>query len=223
MNPVSDSGHNDPFSTISHMVAAIVFIWYGFRLILLSRGTRLRVISVGIYVFSVIFLLSMSGVYHYLETGGEARAVLQRLDHAGIFVLIAGTFTPIHAILFRGLLRWGFLAFVWTFAVTALTLKTIYFNDLSEWVGLTLYIGFGWLGVVSGYASYRLYGFAFVRPLLYGALAYTAGAMMDFLRWPTVIPGVIGPHEMFHIAIIAGIAWHWQFIDSIVKRQTERA
>ncbi len=218
MNPVPVPGHNDPFSTISHMLTVAVFLWLGFRLFLQARGSLVRVVSVSIYIFSVIFLLSMSGVFHLLQTGGEARAVLQRLDHAGIFVLIAGTFTPIHAILCRGFLRWGFLAIIWTFAITALVLKTIYFNYLPEGLGLALYVGFGWMGVVSGYVSYRLYGFAFVKPLLYGSLAYTAGAMMDYLRWPTVIPGVIGPHEMFHIAIIAGVAWHWQFIHSIVKR-----
>lgn len=217
MNPVPVPGHNDPFSTVSHMVAALVFVWYGFRLILLARGNRVRMISTGIYVFSVIFLLSMSGVFHFLETGGEARAVLQRLDHAGIFILIAGTFTPIHAILYRGIWRWGFLVFIWAIAIAGVTLKTIYFNDLTESLGLMFYIGFGWLGIVSGYLTYRLYGFTFVMPLFFGALAYTAGAVMDFLRWPTLIPGIIGPHEMFHIAIIAGIAWHWQFIRSIVK------
>jgi len=218
MAPITSPGHNDPFSTVSHMVAALVFLWYGFRLFLLSRGSLVRVVSVTVYIFSVIFLLSMSGVYHLLETGGEARAVLQRLDHAGIFVLIAGTFTPIHAILFRGFFRWGFLAIIWTLAITGLVLKTIFFDDLPEWEGLVFYIiGFGWMGAVTGYLSYRLYGRAFILPLLFGALAYTAGALMDFLRWPTLVPGVIGPHELFHIAIIAGIAWHWQFIDSIVK------
>lgn len=214
---ISAPGHNDPFSTLSHLLAVLVFIGYGFGLIRQARMSRARVVAVGVYVFSVLFLLSMSCAYHALETGSGERDIMQRLDHAGIFVLIAGTFTPIHVIAGHGFWRWGFLGFVWLLAITGLILKTIYFNDLSESLGLALYIAFGWLGVVPGYLTYRLYGFTFVRPLLFGALAYTAGAMMDFLRWPVLIPGVIEAHEMFHIAIIAGIAWHGVFIKRLLK------
>ncbi|NVJ59860.1 MAG: hemolysin III family protein [Gammaproteobacteria bacterium] len=218
MSIIPIPGFSEPFSALSHLVAAGVFLLFGCRLVKYTKHMPVRVITVSIYVFSVVFLLSMSGVFHLLEPGSPERAVLQRLDHAGIFVLIAGTFTPIHAILFSGFWSWGFLLFIWAIAITGLTLKTIFFNELAEWIGLMIYIGLGWLGIISGFLTHRLHGFKVIKPLLYGAFAYTIGAVMEFIRFPIIFDGVIGPHECFHIAVIAGIAWHWQFIRNFLKQ-----
>lgn len=217
MDIIDIPGFSDPFSSISHLLAAGLALIPGYFLIRQSLGRSRRVVTVSIYVSSVVFLLSMSGVFHLLEPGTTGRAVLKRLDHAGIFLLIAGTFTPIHAIIFRGFWCWGFLAFIWILAITGLTLKTIYFTDLAEWLGLIFYIGLGWLGIVSAYLTHRMHGFEILKPLLYGALAYTLGATLDFLRWPVLIDGVLGPHELFHIAVLAGITWHWQFVKTLLK------
>lgn len=217
MNTESIPGFTDPFSSMSHLLGAVVFLVYGIKLITQSRGHNGWIVAVSIYVFSVVFLLSMSGVFHLLDHETTGRAVLQRLDHAGIFGLIAGTFTPVHAILFRGFWRWGILIIIWSLAITGITLKSIFFHELAEWLGLLFYLGLGWIGILSAYLTHRLHGFAIIKPLLYGALAYTIGASLEFLRLPIVIPGVIGPHELFHIAVILGIAWHWQFVRDLIK------
>lgn len=217
MNITSVPGFSEPFSAISHLIAAVFFLVFGVNLISLARRHRYWIASVSVYVFSVVFLLSMSGVFHLLDPEGSGRTVLQRLDHAGIFILIAGTFTPVHSILFMGFWRWGFLIFIWILAITGITLKSIYFNDLAEWLGLMFYLGLGWLGILSGYLTFRLHGFAIIKPLVYGALAYTVGATMEFLHLPIIVPNVIGPHELFHIAVLAGIGWHWQFVRNIIK------
>lgn len=172
--------------------------------------------TVRIFVFSVVFLLIMSGVFHLLNYNTPGRDVLQRLDHAGIFILIAGTFTPIHSIVFRGFWRWGFITLIWILAITGITFKSIYFKDLAEWLGLVFYLGLGWLGILSAYHTHRLHGFLIIRPLVYGALAYTSGALIEFMKFPTLITGIIGPHELFHIAVIAGIFWHWQFVQNLL-------
>lgn len=221
MVPTSIPGFSDPFSAITHLAAALVFFVLGIRLLRQARGSTARVMAIGVYIFSVVFCLSMSGVYHLLEHNGAARAVLQRLDHAGIFILIAGTFTPVHAILFRGFWNWGFLFLIWALAITGLTLTTVFFNDMAEWLGLLFYLGLGWLGIISGYLTHRLHGFEVIKPLIYGALAYTVGAIMEFMRWPVIIDGVIGPHELFHIAVIAGVAWHWLFIRNLLKQSNQ--
>ena len=216
MNAISIPGFSDPFSSLSHLVAAFVFLVYGIKLIYLAAGHRAWVFAVSVYVFSVVFLLSMSGVFHLLEHESLGRAVLQRLDHAGIFGLIAGTFTPVHVILFKGFWRWGILLLIWSLAITGITLKSIFFNEMAEWLGLMFYLGLGWLGILSAYLTHRLHGFQVIKPLIYGALAYTLGASLEFLRLPIVIPGVIGPHELFHLAVLAGIAWHWQFVRNLL-------
>lgn len=209
-------GFSDPFSSISHLVGVLIALYYGVKLIRLTGGHRSCLVAICVFVFSVVFLLTMSGMFHLLEHEGMGRAVLQRLDHAGIFALIAGTFTPIHCLLFKGFWRWGFLLLIWGLAITGITLKTIFFNEFAEWLGLVFYLGLGWLGILSAYLTHRLHGFTIIKPLLYGALAYTAGASLEFFQLPIIITGVVGPHELFHIAVLAGIAWHWQFVKNLL-------
>src|SRR4051812_15392231 len=209
---LSIPGFSEPFSSLSHLGGAVIFAWLGVSLVRDGRGSAGRMASLAVFAFSCVLLLSLSGVYHLLAPGGTPRDVLHRLGPAAIFLLIAGSFTPVHAILFRGVGRWGMLAIVWTMAITALTLKTVYFDSMPEWLGLALYLGLGWFGLVSGIALARRFGFRFIQPVIWGALAYTCGALVDFLDWPDPFPQVLGSHELFHLAVLAGIAFHWKFI-----------
>ena len=206
-------GFSEPVSSLSHLVAAFFFFALSVTLIYRYRPSGLKTIAILVMSFSTVFLLSMSGVYHLLDPSGAGRAVLQRLDHAAIFVLIAGTFTAVHLVMFKGIWRWGMITLIWFFAVIGITLKSIFFNDLPEWIGLSIYICMGWFGVISAIRLWKHYDFSFIKPLLYGGLAYSIGAVIDFLQYPLLIPGVIGPHEIFHFAVMAGISFHWAFID----------
>lgn len=205
-------GFQDPISSWLHLGGALIFLALIPRLLWKGRGSRGRLFSLVVFVLAVELQLCMSGVYHLLPEGSGDRAVLQRLDHAAIFILIAGTFTPGHTILFRGWMRWGILGLVWTGAITSITLKTVFFRGFPEWLGLVLYLSLGWVGAVSGYVVWRRYGWRLVGPLLLGGGAYTIGAVLEFLRWPTLWMGFIGPHELFHLFVLIGIGFHWQFI-----------
>lgn len=210
-------GLQDPFSAISHLCGAAIFLVLGILLLRRGWGSALRVAFLAVYAFSGVLLFSMSGVYHMLPAGGAGRAVLIRLDHAAIFVLIAATFTPLHGLLFRGCLRWGPIAFVWVTAAVAITLKTIFFEGFPGSVGLGLYLGLGWLGALSAVLVARLGGFAMVAPLLWGGLAYSVGAVAEFVGWPVVVDRVIGPHEVFHLAVLAGALFHFAFVWRIAE------
>jgi channel protein (hemolysin III family) len=205
-------GFNDPVSSWSHLLGALVFAFWG--VILLRRGWfRLgRKVSLAVFVFSTILLLSLSGVYHLLPADTTGRAVLLRLDHAAIFILIAGSYTPPCAILFRGMWRWLPLLLMWSGALAAVTLKVIFFDDFPAWLGVGLYLLLGWAGVFTGAALWYRYGYRFVKLLLWGGLAYTAGAVLDYLHWPVLIPGIVGPHELFHLFVLAGLVCHWSFM-----------
>ena len=209
------AGINDPVSSLTHLVGAIAFAWLGVSLVREAEGDVVRRIAVVTFVFSCALMLLVSGLYHMSAQGGMARYVMQRVDHAAIFILIAATFTPLHAILLRGRGRWGVLAGVWALALAGLALKTMYFNSMPEWVGLTLYLAFGWLGIASVVTIGQRFGPAFVRPLLCGAAAYTAGAFADFANWPAPISPMIGSHEVFHVAVLAGIGFHWNFVRAV--------
>ena len=212
---LSIPGFSDPVSSLSHLAAAVAFAILGFFLVAGGRGDPRRVASLVVFAASCVLLLALSGAYHLLTPETTARGVLLRLDHAAIFVLIAGSFTPVHAILLRDRWHWHLLACIWSAAIVGLTLKTVYFDTVPPWLGLSMYLGLGWLGLISTIALARRFGVRFVLPLVWGALAYTIGALVDFLSWPVLVAGVVGPHEIFHLAVIAGIAFHWAFIHRI--------
>ena len=206
-------GFWDPFSAASHLLGAVAFLVLGVRLVLRGAPERARQALLGVYAFGCVLLLLISGVYHATKGGGgAASALLVRLDHGAIFILIAATFTPIHGLLFRGAMRWAPLAFIWAAAVAGVIWKAAYFHTGPEWVGMTVYVVMGWLGVVGGADLWRRHGFAFIRPLLLGGIAFSLGAMMEFCRWPIVMPGVIHAHDLFHLAVLAGCALHFTFI-----------
>ena len=143
--------------------------------------------------------------------------MLKRLDHAAIFVLIAGSFTPVHVILFRGRWRWGMLAGIWAAAIAGLVLKTVFFSHPARMAWAGDVPGLGWMGVISALALAHRYGLRIIQLLVWGALAYTAGALIEFLRWPVPLAGIVGPHEIFHLAVLTGISCHWAFILGIAS------
>lgn len=204
-------GFADPVSSWLHLLGAGVALVLTFFLVAGGRGGWAK-ISLAIFGFSVVFLLSMSGTFHLLPRDTAGRDVLMRLDHAGIFFLIAGTFTPIHLILFTGWKRWLPLTLVWVCAITGITLKTIFFTDIPEGLGISFYLGLGWVGAISCWLLYHDYGASALELPVTGGLAYTIGAVLEFLRWPVVFPGIIGPHELFHVAVLIGVAAFWKFI-----------
>lgn len=163
----------------------------------------------------------MSGLFHMLSPQGSARAVAQRLDHSAIFVLIAASFTPAHTILFRGKGRVEALILIWSVAIAGISLKMIYFHEMPNWLGIALYLAMGWLGVFSSFALWKRHGFGFMQPLLWGGLAYTTGAILELLKWPTVVYGVLQWHEILHFSVLIGLSCHWAFTYQIADGHVE--
>jgi channel protein (hemolysin III family) len=209
-------GFAEPVSSLTHFFGVLLSLAMGVFLIRRGWGELGRLASLLVFVFSCVFLFSMSGTYHLLEPGTTARAVLQRLDHAAIFVLIAGTMTPPHAILYRGWQRNLILGAIWALTATFITLKMVFFESVPEWLSLGGYLSMGWLGFFTAMHLWWKYGwhaiFPYLRWVYIGAMAYTVGAVLEFLRWPTLIYGVVGPHELFHIAVLFGAGSHGFFI-----------
>ncbi|HEX5053433.1 MAG TPA: hemolysin III family protein [Planctomycetota bacterium] len=208
-------GFADPVSSLSHLIVCLLFVAAAAPLLRSARGHRGRTVALGIYAGSVVLLFAMSGVFHLLPHDSGGRIVMQRLDHASIFVLIAGTFTAVHGILFRGWLRWGVIAFVWVVTATAIPLETVFFEQMPESLGLTLYLAFPWIGFVTGLVLWRRRGVRYIATLVLGGIAYTAGAVLEYRRWPNPWPGVVQAHELFHMFVIAGAALHWRFCAKI--------
>ena len=211
-------GIAEPLSALSHLFAAAVFACLALVLVRRARPDTRRARAVTLYAGSVVTLLIVSGVYHLFPRHFVMRDLMQRLDHAAIFVVIAATFTPIHLILLEGVWRHGVLKIVWSLAAIGIVISLLLLNTVPEAVCLSFYLGLGWLGMLTGVLLWARFGFRFILPLLLGALAYTSGAVIDFVRAPVLINGVFGPHELFHFAVIAGLSFHWLFISSFVNR-----
>jgi channel protein (hemolysin III family) len=205
----------DPVSSILHLGGAMLFAVLGIGLLQRARGNSLRVAAIAVYWGGVLFALTASGVFHLVARGTHARNMLMIVDHAGIFLLIAASYTPIHIIQFRGFMRWGILGLVWTAALVGMVLKTVWFATIPEWAGLSMYLALGWAGLISAIALYRLVGGTPLLPLIGGALAYTAGAGFEYARIPTLAAGIVGPHEIFHLLVLAGVGMHWEYIRRI--------
>jgi hemolysin III len=205
-----------PVSALSHLAAASAALTATIPLVRLGRRHPSRTLALTVYATCVVAAMGISGVYHSLEPGSTARLFMQRLDHCAIWCLIAGTFTGIHGIMWRGFWRGGLLAFVWCYALVGIVLQIVWFPAVAGNLGLLLYLGLGWVGVLSIYKLSRQIGWPAALPLLYAGILYSAGALVDAFNWPArVVPGV-GAHELFHFAVMFGVALHWLFIRKLL-------
>jgi channel protein (hemolysin III family) len=190
------------------MVAAVPMLRLG-------RGGRIRLLSVAIYTFAVVASLAVSGAYHSLAAG-RARDIMQRLDYSMIWLLIAGTFTAIHGVLHEGRWRKWMLAFVWTYAAIGCVAQVVRLEAFTGFGALAVYLGLAWAGLLSIVKCGRQLGFKAVRPICGAGLVYSVGAIAETTGHPTLLAGTIGPHEVFHLAVILGACLFWSFIRQIL-------
>jgi channel protein (hemolysin III family) len=224
MPVISIPGFSDPMSAMTHLLGSGVFAVLGVFLVRKGRradgsGWNWRMTGLAVFVFAAVAQLGISGAYHILQPGLTPRWVMQQIDHTAIFILIAASFVPVHAILFEGWRRWLILLILFSLAATGITFNFLYFSGSPEIFGLTFYIAMGWVGAYSGYALYRRYGWGFIRPLVWGGIAYTLGGAIEFLRQPVLIEGVVGAHELFHLAVLAGLSFHFRFAFSFAGKK----
>ncbi|HEY0712075.1 MAG TPA: hemolysin III family protein [Polyangia bacterium] len=209
-------------SSFSHLFAAAFALVAAIPMVRLAQGHPERKLALGVYVSSVVITLAISGVYHSCEPGGSAREIMQRVDHGAIWCLIAGTFTAVHGIMWNGFWRRGLLAIIWTYALMGIVLEILWFREIVGSTELILYLGLGWIGIFSIRKLGRQIGWAPVLPMLYAGVAYTAGAILEALNWPVVVTNWIEAHEVFHFAVIVGVALHWRFIRKLVMHHAPR-
>ncbi len=205
-------GFSEPFASITHLVGALLMLVCAWPSIQKFKGHQTQILGLTLFFSAAVFLFSMSGVYHLLDPELKPRETLRRLDHAGIWSMILGTFSALHMVLFAGWRRWGVLAGVWAIGLSGLILELVFFESFPEWLSLSLFLSLGWIGAITGFLYIKEHGWERVHLLIAGGVAYSIGAILDFTRVPTIITGVIGPHEVFHLFVIAGAIYHWRFI-----------
>jgi channel protein (hemolysin III family) len=214
-------GFYQPFASWTHLLAALLTLSTGYILLRKGWGNRLRIASIVVFMICFVFMFSMSGIYHALEPG-FGRQIFRRLDYAAIYTMIAGTATPIHVIFFRGWWRWGILTYLWLVAIVGLLLTIMLIDNMPEWFTLTIFGTMGWSAIISMFYAWKLYGFRRISLAFYGALAYSVGALIDFLRIDGPFPEFIGHHDIFHLFVVLGAAMHWKLIYNWAEQPTQR-
>jgi hemolysin III len=198
----------DPVSGLTHL-AGVPLAVVGLVLLLAAVGGRAdRLVAFGIFGCSLIALYAASSLYHLLPVSPSAVARLRRLDHMSIFVLIAGTYTPICVLALEGGWRVGLLGAVWTLALAGVLLK-LFWMEAPRWLSVALYLGMGWVAVAAASAIFRAVPAGGMAWILAGGLVYSVGALIYGLKRPNPVPGVFGFHELWHLFVLGGSACHF--------------
>ena len=185
-----------------HAGAAVVAAVGGTYLVVLSSGDRPRQLSMLVYGAGLTVLFAVSALYHLHTWTPDRRAILRRIDHANIFVLIAATDTPLALNLLSGWWRVGILGAVWGAALVGVVAAAAGMQ-LRRWVRAGLYVGMGWIALAAlGQISAAL-PWPAIGLLITGGVLYSAGALLYARRWPDPWPRVFGYHEVFHLLTIA--------------------
>jgi hemolysin III len=192
---------------VFHQYAFFVSLASGTLLVVLATTTRASV-AAAIYAASVSALFGVSALYHRITWTTTARRRMRRLDDAMIFLLIAGTYTPVGLLVLHGTLATVVLAVVWSGAVAGIVLELAW-TRAPRWLGGTVYLALGWVAVVATPQLFARLGVPGGLLIVAGGLAYTAGAAIYALRRPDPAPAVFGYHEVFHLLVIAGVAAHF--------------
>ena len=201
----------EPFNSYSHMLGVLLSIAGLVALVVRSHGHSWRVIGFSIYGVSLILLYSASTIYHWLELSPRGDDLLRRFDHTAIFMLIAGSYTPVCLVTLRGGWGWTLLALVWSLAFAGTVLK-LFFQHLPSWLSAALYVGMGWLAMIAIGPLVQNFPARGLAWLFAGGFAYTLGAVIYALERPDPYPQVFGHHEIFHVFVLAGSALHFVFM-----------
>jgi hemolysin III len=185
-----------------------------------TQYQRSKAISLVAYGLSLVACYGSSAVFHAVRCGSEALGWLQRLDHVGIYLLIAGTYTPIAAGLMRSGWSWGTLTTIWS--ITAVCAARVWWGSpIPVWISTSIYLAMGWGAMICYRELARTHSPRTLLLLPLGGVFYSAGALINLARWPVLCPGVFASHEVFHFFVIAGSATHVLFMLKVVVPASE--
>ena len=200
----------EPANALSHMIGAVLSV---LGLILLvykgaTRGSARHVVAFAVYGGSLVLLYSASTIYHSLRVSERWTRILRKIDHSMIYVLIAGSYTPLCLIALQGAWRWGLIASIWVLTTLGIVLKVLWL-DAPRWLSTLLYLIMGWLAVVAFGPLARSITWTGVIWLLVGGILYSVGAVIYGTKWPKISSKVFGFHEIFHLFVLGGSAVHF--------------
>lgn len=209
----------DPGSAITHFIGMLMAIFAAVPLLIKAahEPSRIYLISLSVYVVSMVLLYGASTTYHTLDLSEKVNTILKKIDHMMIFVLIAGSYTPICLLVLKGKTGNMLLALVWGIAIVGILIKA-FWVFCPKWVSSVLYIGMGWTCVLAFTQLLTSMTRAEFGWLLAGGIIYTAGGIIYALKLPIFNNKHknFGSHEIFHLFVMGGSACHFILMYSLL-------
>jgi hemolysin III len=206
----------EPVNGLTHLGGAIAALFGQIALLVVASSGVAKVASVLVYGLSLIALFAASATYHMVKAGPKTVEILRKLDHSAIYLLIAGTYTPICINAFTGFYRWGLLAIVWSIALVGILVNIFYINK-PRWLSATVYVIMGWLCVSAAGQMITALSPMALTWLIVGGVVYTLGAVVYATKIFDFAPGKFGYHEVWHIFVLAGAAAHFVAVLGVIS------
>jgi hemolysin III len=195
---------------VIHLIAAPAALLAGIWLIVSAEQLAARV-GTAVFVLSAINLFGVSATYHMGDWGPKVKTALRRLDHSNIFVIIAGTYTPLAILLLDSSAAQVLLAAIWVTAALGVLISTVW-PHAPRWVSVPLYLAMGWVSVFYVPAMLETGGAIVVSLIALGGLLYSAGAVVYGFKRPNISINWFGFHELFHAFTVAAFLSHFAAI-----------
>lgn len=205
---------SEPINTLTHAAGAIAALLGTGWLLLLAWGDNIKVIALLVYGLSLMAMFIASSLLHGVKARPRLQFQLNRLDHMAIFLLIAGTYTPIITTFFPVNWRGWVLLLVWGTAVTGMAYK-LFSSKIHGFMNASIYLIVSWGGamplILAGEAA-RWLSPGGLRLLLLGGLIYSVGFVVYYREWPDPWPKKFGHHEIWHLFVLGGSLCHFLFM-----------
>lgn len=195
---------------IFHLIAYFVSLVTGVLLVLVAR-TGEALFAAIVYASSISTMFGASALYHVVTWRDRARRVMRRIDHSAIFLLIAGTYTPVALLVLDGAWSTTLMIAAWGGAVGGIATQVLWVNA-PRWVNVGIYLALGWMIVVSLPLLIGALGWLSLLPMAGGGALYSIGAVIYGRERPNPSPAVFGYHEIFHLFVIAAVVCHYLFM-----------
>lgn len=201
----------EPVNTWTHFVLFMAAILGLVFLIILSKNNISKLITMTIYGVSMILLYGTSSLYHWVRTTPQKELLLKKVDHIAIYLLIAGSYTPVFYYGLEGAWRWTMLCVVWLLAIIGMVLK-IWFIHAPRYVSSAFYVSLGWIALVPFLQLVKNLPMGAIILMAVGGVTYTLGAIIYATKIFDFFPKRFGFHEIFHLFIGAGSIVHYIMI-----------
>ncbi len=203
---------DERFNTAAH-IAGACFALVGAGLLIAQASVQadpVKIVAVSIYSFSLVALFVTSSLHHGINGSPRLNEVLRTLDYDSVFLLIAGSLTPLVLVLFLNVYGIALLSGAWTIAILGIVLRSVW-RDVPKYVTNTLYIALGWTTVLLLGAAVDVPAGALAL-MAAGGVVYSVGFVVFVIEKPNPRPGVFGFHELWHLLVIIAAALHYLLI-----------